>query len=80
MVLRGHLGIDPAIVVHRLNVDPEAKSVRQKKRAMDVVRNATTVEEVEKLLKVGFIHEVQYQTSFPSWSWSRKPMGGGKCM
>lgn len=28
--------IDPSVAVHRLNVDPEAKSVRQKKRAMDV--------------------------------------------
>lgn len=54
------LGIKPAIVVHRLNVDLEAKPVRQKNIAMDVARNIAAIEEVGKMLKVDFIREVQY--------------------
>lgn len=52
--------IDRSVVVHWLNVDLEAKPVRPKKRIVDAARNATTVEEVDKLLKIGFIQELQY--------------------
>ena len=37
----GHLdmeGIDPSIMSHHLNVDPNRKPVRQKRRAMDIER------------------------------------------
>lgn len=35
-------GIDPSVAIHRLNVDPEAKPVRQKKQTMDAARNIAT--------------------------------------
>lgn len=56
-------GINPSIFIHQPNVDPEAKPVYQKKRAIDIARNAATVENVGKMLKVDFIREVQY----PDW-------------
>lgn len=56
-------GINPSVVVHKLNVDLGAKSVRQKKHTIDAARNTSTTEEVTKLLKVGFIREVHY----PDW-------------
>lgn len=49
-------------MVHRLNVDPTFKHVRHKKRTFAAERNQAAREEVQKLLKAGFISEVQYPT------------------
>ncbi|XP_059654681.1 uncharacterized protein LOC132301448 [Cornus florida] len=56
-------GIDPTIMEHRLNVNPDFKRVRQKRRTFVPERNQAISEEVKKLLKVDFIHEVYY----PDW-------------
>lgn len=56
-------GIDPSVIVHKLNVDPNYRPVKQRRRAFAAERNKAVVEEVEKLLKAGFIREVDY----PEW-------------
>ncbi|KAL0434641.1 UNVERIFIED_CONTAM: Polyprotein P3 [Sesamum radiatum] len=53
-------GIDPEVIVHRLNVDPQARPIKQKKRAFGVERNQVIEEEVSKLLKAGYVSEIQY--------------------
>jgi hypothetical protein len=56
-------GIDPSVIVHKLNVDPNHRPVKQRRRAFAAERNQAVAEEVEKLLKAGFIREVDY----PEW-------------
>jgi hypothetical protein len=56
-------GIDPSVISHRLNVDPNYRSIKQKRRNFAPERNQAIREEVERLLKVGFIREVDY----PEW-------------
>jgi hypothetical protein len=56
-------GIDPSIIVHKLNVDPNHRPVKQKRRTFAVEQNQVVAKEVEKLLKAGFIWEVDY----PEW-------------
>ncbi|KAL2226710.1 UNVERIFIED_CONTAM: Retrovirus-related Pol polyprotein from transposon [Sesamum indicum] len=53
-------GISPEIIVHRLNVDPAVRSVQQKKRLFGTDKNEIIRQEVDKLLKVGYVSEVQY--------------------
>ncbi|KAK4400573.1 Retrovirus-related Pol polyprotein from transposon opus [Sesamum angolense] len=53
-------GINLEIIVHRLNVDPQAKLVKQKKRSFGIEHTRIIEEEVEKLLKVGYVVQVQY--------------------
>ena len=54
------LGIDPSVIVHRLNVNPTSSPIRQKKRVFALERDKAIVEEVRKLLEAGFIREVYY--------------------
>ena len=56
-------GIDPKVIVYRLNVDPSHKPIRQKMRSFNLERYKAIEEEVEKLLKTGFIREAYY----PNW-------------
>ena len=49
------LGIDPSVIVHRLNVNPDSSPVRQKKRVFAQERDKAAAEEVRKLLEAGFI-------------------------
>ena len=53
-------GIDPSVMVHRLNVSPSFLPVRQKKRVFAQERDKVIAEEVRKLLEAGFIHEIYY--------------------
>ena len=57
------LGIDPSIIVHRLNVSPSFPPIRQKKRVFAPERDQTIAEEVCKLQEASFIREVYY----PDW-------------
>jgi hypothetical protein len=56
-------GISPEEIIHVLNMDPDMKPVKQKRRkfALEIVEAITV--EVEKLLKAQFIEEVYY----PNW-------------
>ncbi|KAL5554777.1 hypothetical protein UlMin_042178 [Ulmus minor] len=56
-------GIDPDIVVHRLQVDPDHPPVKQKRRKFAPERNKVINEEVQKLLDIGSVREVHY----PDW-------------
>jgi hypothetical protein len=56
-------GIDPSVIVHKLNVEPSHRPVKQRRRTFATKRNQAIAEEVEKWLKAGFIREVDY----PEW-------------
>jgi hypothetical protein len=56
-------GISLEKIVHVLNVDPEIKPIRQKRRKFAPERVEVITVEVEKLLKARFIKKVYY----PDW-------------
>ena len=56
-------GIDPSVIVHRLNVNPASSPIRQKKQVFTPERDKAIAEEVRKLLEASFIQEVYY----PDW-------------
>ena len=53
-------GLDSGLVVHMLNVDPEAKPVAQPARIFHTEIEGQIVKEVQKLLAVGFIKPIQH--------------------
>ncbi|WZZ60405.1 hypothetical protein YC2023_060512 [Brassica napus] len=53
-------GIDPEIIMHKLQVDPLHQPVRQKRRKFALERDAIINDEVKSLLGSGFIREVHY--------------------
>ncbi|XP_024037019.1 uncharacterized protein LOC127898886 [Citrus sinensis] len=57
------LSIDPRVIVHRLSTNLKMKPVRQKRRSLNAERSLAVKEEVDKLLKVGFVKEARY----PDW-------------
>ena len=56
-------GIDPSVMVHRLNVSPSFPPFHQKKRVFTQERDRAIAKEVRKLQEAGFIKEVYY----PNW-------------
>ena len=56
-------GVDPAVITHRLNVNPSFKPVKQKRRSFSPERQKVIKEEVGKLLQAKTIKEVEY----PKW-------------
>ena len=56
-------GIHLSLATHRLVVDATFKPVKQKRRNFNAERNSAVQEEVDKLLKAGFIRESRY----PEW-------------
>ena len=56
-------GIDPSVIVYRLNVNLAYSPIRQKKRVFTQKQDKAIAEEVRKLLEAGFIREVYY----PDW-------------
>ena len=56
-------GVDPAIITHRLNVNPSFKPIKQKRRSFAPKRQKAINEEVGKILQAGAIREVEY----PEW-------------
>ena len=53
-------GLDPGLVIHMLNVDPEAKPVAQPARVFHIEIEGQIVREVQKLLAAGFIKPIQH--------------------
>ena len=53
-------GIDPSVIVHRLNMSPSSSTIWQKKRVFTQERDKAIAEEVWKLLEANFIREVYY--------------------
>ena len=56
-------GIDSSVIIHRLNVYPSSKPVRQKKKVFAPEWDNAIKEEVQKLTTIEFIQEVYY----PDW-------------
>ena len=57
------LGIDPLVMVHKLNVSPSFLPIRHKKQVFTQERNQAIAKEVGKLQETSFIREVYY----PDW-------------
>lgn len=57
------VGIDQRVVVHKLNVQPIAKSIKQKRRHFAAQQDEIIRKEVDGLLAIGHIREIQ----FPHW-------------
>ena len=53
-------GLDPRLVAHTLNVDPEAKPMAQPTRIFHTEIEGQIVREVQKLLATGFIKPIQH--------------------
>ena len=53
-------GLDFGLVIHTLNVDPEAKPVAQPARVFHIEIEGQIVREVQKLLAAGFIKPIQH--------------------
>ena len=56
-------GIDPSVIVYRLNVSPSFSTIQQKKQVFAQERDKAIAKEVRKLLEADFIREVYY----PDW-------------
>ena len=56
-------GVDPAVITHKLNVNPSFKSVKQKRRSFSLKRQKAINEEVGKPLQAKAIRKVEY----PEW-------------
>uniref|UniRef100_A0A2N9G172 Integrase catalytic domain-containing protein n=1 Tax=Fagus sylvatica TaxID=28930 RepID=A0A2N9G172_FAGSY len=57
--------ISTDVMVHKLNVNPSIRLVKQKRQVCALERNAAVMEEVDKLLTAGFIREVYYPECYP---------------
>ncbi|XP_074336467.1 uncharacterized protein LOC141673611 [Apium graveolens] len=57
------IGIDPEVMCHCLNIHPNCKGIRQKRRPVSGERAIALKEEVDRLLEVGLIKESFY----PEW-------------
>ena len=56
-------GLDPRLIAHTLNVDPQAKPTAQPARIFNTKIEGQIVKEVQKLLAAGFIKPIQH----PRW-------------
>ncbi|KAL5803314.1 hypothetical protein ACOSQ4_031619 [Xanthoceras sorbifolium] len=56
-------GINPEVLVHRLQVGPDYPPVKQKRRKFSPERNKVINEEIQKLIDIGSVREVNY----PDW-------------
>lgn len=54
------VGIDPKVMVHRLQVNPQVRPTWQKKRPRNVSMNEVIKVEVQRLLEAGHISELRY--------------------
>ena len=57
------LGLNPGLIAHTLNVDPQAKPVAQPAKIFHIEIERQIVKEVQKLLDTGFIKPIQH----PRW-------------
>jgi hypothetical protein len=57
------LEIPREVIGHKLGIDPSFKPIKQKEKRYTPKRNEAIRQEVNRLLKVGFIRPIDY----PSW-------------
>ena len=69
------LGIVAEVIQHRLNVNLERKPVQQRQWIFTPKCNKAIMDEVDKLLVVGFIWEVYYLDWLANVVLVKKPMG-----
>ncbi|KAL0411660.1 UNVERIFIED_CONTAM: hypothetical protein Slati_3755700 [Sesamum latifolium] len=62
-------GIDPKVITHHLKIIPQVKPVKQKKRHFGPEKDKIIQAEVDKLMAVGHIEVIQFQSGCPMWSW-----------
>ena len=75
------LGINPSVMIHKLNVCPSFSPIRQKKRVFAQERDKAIAEEVCKLLEADFIREIYYPEWLANMVMVKKPNGKWKmCM
>ncbi|KAL0457901.1 UNVERIFIED_CONTAM: hypothetical protein Slati_0417300 [Sesamum latifolium] len=53
-------GIDPQVITHHLNIDPNCKPIKQKKRYFGPEKDKIIQAEVNKLMAAGHIKEIQF--------------------
>ncbi|XP_027156819.1 uncharacterized protein LOC113757958 [Coffea eugenioides] len=70
------VGVPPELMTHQLNVDPQARPVRQKRRHFGPERSQAISDEVDKFLPAKMIHEVQYPTWLSNPVMVKKDTGG----
>ncbi|XP_027178148.1 uncharacterized protein LOC113777314 [Coffea eugenioides] len=70
------VGVPPELMIHQLNVNPQARPVRQKRRHFGPERSKAISDEVDKLLPAKMIHEVQYPTWLSNPVMVKKDTGG----
>ena len=70
-------GISREVMAHKFNVNPSMCPVKQKRRVFAPKRNASVMEEVEKLLTVDSLRKSTTQNGWPMWLWLRSPENGG---
>ncbi|XP_016165024.1 uncharacterized protein LOC107607607 [Arachis ipaensis] len=68
-------GIDPGLICHKLQIDPRARPVSQKKRNMGDEKRTACLEETQKLLRAGFIEELRFTTWLSNMVMVRKASG-----
>jgi len=56
-------GIDPDILCHRLNINPQIKPQVQRRRRLNDEKGKVATKEIKKLMEAGHIREIQY----PEW-------------
>jgi len=61
--------IDPSIICHKLSIKADTKPVKQKLRRMNEERSQAISDEVDCLLRTGFIRE----TFYPDWLSNPRP-------
>ena len=69
------VGIDPKVMCHHLNIDPERKGERQKRKAISGERAFALKEEVDRLLKAFLVNESFYPTWLDNSVLVKKPNG-----
>ncbi|XP_071909560.1 uncharacterized protein [Coffea arabica] len=70
------VGVPPELMTHQLNVNPQARPVRQKRRHFGPERSKAISDEVDKLLPAKMIHEFQYPTWLSNTVMVKKDTGG----
>ncbi|XP_072078151.1 uncharacterized protein [Arachis hypogaea] len=68
-------GIDPNLICHKLQIDPRARPISQKKCNMGDEKRAACLEETQKLLQAGFIEELRFTTWLSNMVMVRKASG-----
>ncbi|KAL0413232.1 UNVERIFIED_CONTAM: hypothetical protein Sradi_1524900 [Sesamum radiatum] len=77
--LQGLEGIDPKVITHHLNIDPQVKPVKQKKRHYGLEKDKIILSEIDKLMAASILKKYNFQNGYPMWSWYPNPKGNEEC-